>query len=331
MSPIARSTPRLPQFVERKIYKTGQTRGADDDEIFQNRVGRNSTVLIPLPMWDRCMSVEYEKGFIVLVSPSWYFNKDHKGEALQELGLALGVNALIFYQSRVDWVDLPPPTSWAVATARTAPLGGKYVARIAGTTAAADGGRINHGYTTTGMKGAGIRVYEYAPSTTITQCRIQLEAILWLCEDAIEALETCGMDHMDAESRKKAVLAEAAAQNLLDMDALHAARMVDNDGVTICPLCLERLTAMGFANRMEQAEGREVPDLTITEVSLFHIQELRYGVLNHRPYNLGWGHHHCNVVAKDSGIIPTVQWMHETVARNVASGWTPIGLEQLFP
>ena len=42
-----RSTlPRLPQLLGRKIYKTGQTRGADDDVIFQNRVGRNSTVLI---------------------------------------------------------------------------------------------------------------------------------------------------------------------------------------------------------------------------------------------------------------------------------------------
>lgn len=44
-----RSTvPKLPQLLDRKIYKTGQTRGADDDVIFQNRVGRNSTVLIRL-------------------------------------------------------------------------------------------------------------------------------------------------------------------------------------------------------------------------------------------------------------------------------------------
>ena len=35
-----------PKLVQTKIYKTGQTRGADDDVIYQNRVGRNSTVLI---------------------------------------------------------------------------------------------------------------------------------------------------------------------------------------------------------------------------------------------------------------------------------------------
>jgi hypothetical protein len=43
----AEKLPKLPQLLERKIYKTGQTRGADDDVIYQNRVGRNSTVLIP--------------------------------------------------------------------------------------------------------------------------------------------------------------------------------------------------------------------------------------------------------------------------------------------
>lgn len=42
-----RKLPKLPQLLDRKIYKTGQTRGADDDVIYQNRVARNSTVLIP--------------------------------------------------------------------------------------------------------------------------------------------------------------------------------------------------------------------------------------------------------------------------------------------
>ncbi len=39
----------------------------------------------------------------------------------------------------------------------------------------------------------------------------------------------------------------------------------------------------------KRKEGRVVPDLTVTEVSLFHIRELRTGEFNHRPYNLGWG------------------------------------------
>ena len=49
---------------------------------------------------------------------------------------------------------------------------------------------------------------------------------------------------------------------------------------------------------------------------MFHIQELRTGEFNHRPYNLGWGHHHCNVVVKDAGIQPTLDWMREVLKRN---------------
>lgn len=74
---------------------------------------------------------------------------------------------------------------------------------------------------------------------------------------------------------------------------------------------------------MEQAEGRAVLDLTITQLNLFHISELRMGVFNHRPYNLGWGHHHCNVVVKDAGIHETLRWMDEVLSRNVQEGHFP--------
>lgn len=53
-----------------------------------------------------------------------------------------------------------------------------------------------------------------------------------------------------------------------------------------------------------------------TLVSLFHVKELRMGVFNHQPYNLGWGHHHCNVVVKDSGIFETLGWMKQVLQRN---------------
>ena len=43
----AKRPPKLPNLLGRKISKTGQTRGADDDVIYQNRVNRSNTVLIP--------------------------------------------------------------------------------------------------------------------------------------------------------------------------------------------------------------------------------------------------------------------------------------------
>lgn len=63
--------PKLPDLFQQKITKTGYTRGADDDVIFQNRVSRNSTVLIPFGFWDIASAPppneeKFENGFIAL-------------------------------------------------------------------------------------------------------------------------------------------------------------------------------------------------------------------------------------------------------------------------
>jgi hypothetical protein len=109
----------------------------------------------------------------------------------------------------------------------------------------------------------------------------------------------------------------------LDIQRLKEARVLGIDEQPICPLCLGELSASLFFSRVLQAEGREVHDLTITQVNMFHLDELRVGVLNHRPYNLGWGHHHCNVVVKDSGIEKTLVWMDDVMRRNVDRGYYP--------
>lgn len=320
--------PGLPQLLARKIYKTGQTRGADDDVIYQNRVSRNSTVLIPYHLWDQ-VSVPppgeslFENGCIALISPSHYFESPDINEELQARGLELGDNALVFYQTRVDWETYSPPNllGWSAANNRTSPLSGEYVARIAATTATDHGEKISRGFNTTGRKGAGIRLFEYASRRTIEDCRIQLEAIFWLCRDSRRAVTEFGMHRGAANTRKEYSLDLADSRGLLDHARLVNARMIGSDNVAICPLCLEPLSGYGFFNRLAQAMGREVHDLTVTEINLFHIQELKYGEYNHRPYNLGWGHHHCNVVAKDSGIDETLKWMNEVLQRNIDKGY----------
>jgi len=310
--------PKLPKLLESKIYKTGQTRGADDDQIFQNRVGRNSTVLIPLAVWRAHESVQkiaYENGYIILVPPGVYFEAGGV-ESLKSEGVEIGSNALIFYELRSDWIKWDPDQKGlTVPTARTGMLGGHYVARIANTTKG-DDERINRGYTSTTLKGAGIRLYEYAGQKSIENARIQLEALFWLAEDSTPICIEAGMAPDDVVKRRAGALSKADIAGLLDYDALRSARAIDNENRLICPLCLKRLSSFGFLSRMSQAAGRERHDLTITEINLFHIKELSFGLFNHRPYNLGWGHHHCNVVCKDSGIEETLNWMNEVVDRN---------------
>lgn len=312
--------PKLPGLLHSKIYKTGQTRGADDDQIYQNRVGRNSTVLIPFSVYlkfNRFADFNFENGFIVMIRPSDYFN-EWVQRGLETIGLHLGVNALIFYELREDWLRWNPHNNgFTIPVSRKAPLNGQFVARIANTTSATDA-RINEGYASTGLKGAGIRLYEYGSLATIRACRTQLEAAFWLCIDSVEAMVEAGMALAEASERSVYAKAEADKAGLLDYDKLNENRIVNASHELTCPLCLDHLSARGFVSRLTQAEGRERHDLTVTEVNLFHIRELAFGVFNHKPYNLGWGHHHCNVVCKDSGIEATLLWMESVLERNKA-------------
>ena len=319
-------SPNLPGLLKQKIYKTGQTRGADDDVIFQNRVGRNSTVLIPYHLWKAASAPpkgddEFENGFIALISPTDYFEDASITQKLARDGLMLGVNALVFYETRDEWNKYNPERQgWRPAASRTDPLGGQYAARVPGTTAASEGDEIIRGYNTRTSKGAGIRIYEYASKPIIDLCRLQLEFLFWHCIDASDIATAQEMSISDIALRQDDNAAKCKANSLDDLNRLIQMRLINNDSQTICPLCLEAVSSAGFFNKVAQAEGRIVPDLTITQLNLFHIKELRFGYYGHQPYNLGWGHHHCNVVVKDSGIEETIIWMDQVIDRNIQAG-----------
>jgi hypothetical protein len=250
------------------------------------------------------------------MSPPEYFEDKNITRNLKKRNLSLGKNCLVFFETREQWDKFnPDKLNWKAAQRRNNPLGGNYVARVPATTALKGGARIVRGFTSTTGKGAGIRLYEYASSRTIIRCRIQLEAIYWLCFDSEKVAAANGMDGKEVQLRKTRILEICKADKLLDLKKLCNVRIINGAGKTTCPLCLEELSGVGFFSRMAQAKGREVPDLTVTDINLFHIKELRYGAYNHCPYNIGWGHHHCNVVTKDSGIERTLEWMHRILEK----------------
>ena len=317
-----RRRPPLPSLVEEKLTKTRKTRGASPTSIYQNRVVRNGTVLIPFSHWFACpppAGETYERGAIALIDAGDYFRDP---DALARAGLTLGVDALVFYSQRADWLNHPPSArDWRTATSRTAPLGGQYVARVSGTRSSDDS--IQEGFTSSNSRGAGIRVYEYASKATIERTRLQLEALLWHCYDTQETFERQGVTAQQFAERaawRRSAEEDSSNSDLLDLGKLRAIRALDTDGHTICPLCLEKMSARHFTEKVQQAAGRERFDARLTEASLFHIAELRVGEFGHRPYNLGWGHHRCNVTAGDVGIQQTLQWMREVIARNDLAG-----------
>jgi hypothetical protein len=322
----SKKLPKLPNLLDRKIYKTGQTRGADNDEVYQNRVGRNSTILIPFSQFDKfrddkIYKMEFENGYIVLISPDDFFKKDIIVQ-LKKSNLILAENLLIFYETREQWNTYNPFTKrLKPADSRKRPLGGEFIARIPATTASENGSKISYGFNETKNKGAGIRAYEYASTEMIAKTRLQLESIFWHCKDALDIVVEYGMILNDAKGRKEFIIEKARIENLFDYERLSAARILNKSKVAICPLCLDEISAKGFFTRLEQAEGREVIDLTVTNLNLFHIDELKFGKFNHIIYNLGWGHHHCNVVVKDSGINNTLVWMNDVITKNVKQGY----------
>ena len=242
--------PKLPPLLERKISKTGQTRGADDDVIYQNRVGRNNTVLIPFHQWVqdtnlRKLATEqaFEKGYIILIPPSDYFSWRNPQQTLAGYSLILGTNCLVFYETRNDWDSHnPDELGWVAANNRQAPLGGQYVARVPATTAndADKARKINLGYATQSPKGAGIRLYEYARQITIASCRQQLEAEYWLCYDAVKVASENGMTEEDAIYRKEQILEQCKSQGLLDYDKLKSMRIINDQNHTHLPPMSER-------------------------------------------------------------------------------------------
>jgi hypothetical protein len=316
----------LPRNIATKIYKTGQTRGADDDQIFQNRVKRNSTVLIPFSVWINNFvfppAGTFDNGYIVLIPPTTYFSDANIEHTLSTHNLILGQNSLIYYEKRTDWETYNPAQfEFSIATSRLNPLNGHYVSRVPNLTSARSE-KINHGFTSNSSKGAGIRFYEYASDEQINLCRTQLTALVWLCFDSIEEISrisNCSIE--ETVTTREAILSQASQLDLLDYAKLRNSRIINSDNFAICPLCLKKISILGFLSKVQQAEGREVHDLTITELNLFHINELKINEYNHTVYNLGWGHHHCNVVVKDSGIDETLFWMKEVVEDNISQGY----------
>jgi hypothetical protein len=105
--------------------------------------------------------------------------------------------------------------------------------------------------------------------------------------------------------------------NLLDFDKLEAIRAWDKrKEQPICPLCLETLEAKDFLEVDAQANGREEEDNTRSKISLMHIHALKPGELNHRTYNLGWGHRHCNTIQEDLDIEEVIQVLRKIVKNN---------------
>lgn len=295
----------LPEEVVKKIGKTKQTRGAQpyNRVVYQNRVNRNGLAVVPYAFRDRLHPDGFEKGHVYMVRPQEYFSSASIVREDFDSSVVVGENAFVYYDTRKFYEQYPPLTDW-VARERGGP--GEVVYRLPATTAT-DPSRSRER-----VEGdpQGIRFFEYASTDTVYMTCIQLAMLAWHTQGVHEA-------RTDGQSSgvPKTLLDESTRLGLWDVARLEALGVI-HEGKTVCPLCREPLRIEQLQSRVEQAEGREVLDLTITEVNLFHMRDLMPGEYNHEVYSLGWGHHHCNAVARDAGVEPTLRWMVEVLERN---------------
>ncbi|OXA78420.1 BstXI restriction endonuclease [Flavobacterium aquidurense] len=319
---MAKRLPKLPPLLQSKIYKTGQTRSANDDVIYQNRANRNGTVLIPFEsvhLFDTSVftSNRFESGFIVVLSPEDYYSNPDALVMMKTKKLKLGVNAILLYETRAQWNEFNPyKNKLAIAEKRTSPIEGHFVARILSSTSK-DEEKIVLGFNTSSCKGAGIRVAEYASLLTIKSCHLQLEYLFWLCYNAKEVALDAGMTESEIEDRMAAINAACNNQKLSNTDRLYKTRIIDSAKNTICPLCLKKLSAEAFLLNFFESPEKSDSDKDISPINLFYINQLKTGEFNHSPYNLAWGHQNCNMICKETGVIETIKWMKEVVVNTI--------------
>ena len=105
---------------------------------------------------------------------------------------------------------------------------------------------------------------------------------------------------------------ECKRRELLDFDKLQELGVWStNNSRAICPLCHKPVYVDEFFDDVKQMEGRQVIDNTQKSIVLMHVDALRPGKLNHRHYNLGWGHNYCNLIQGDKDISETIDVLKE--------------------
>lgn len=186
--------------------------------------------------------------------------------------------------------------------------------------------------------GIGNYDYDYANEEMIDNVKLQMLYMILVCEDSqgegfknylknnyetiidlkhdnvfIRNIQSSNYDRLYDEfllSLKN----ECERKGLLRYDELQKVNAWDvRLNRPICPLCSKPLFAQNFFEEIEQAEGRRVQDNTQRAIVLMHINALRSGKLNHRTYNLGWGHNFCNAIQGDKDIEDTIKELKRIV------------------
>ena len=102
-----------------------------------------------------------------------------------------------------------------------------------------------------------------------------------------------------------------ALNGMLDTGRMKAVGMLNAAGVAQCPFCRAEITYEELVNAAPQQLGRRLSSSNATALHLMHIEPLKMGVFNHRPYNLAFGHAKCNHAQGEESIQRSIEFLFE--------------------
>jgi len=262
---------------------------------YQNHVYRNNRVIIPYERIAFCNLDDFEDGYVIRLFPSQYFEESGRARAeftSDDADVRVGDNAFVLYRTHEDLRSYPPLDGWNVRdlqkdgesrTRRGKDVvdTGEYVLRLptAGRNMQREEGPAQ-----------GIFAPEYATADQnfLAQC-----VLAWLTVHTLDSpYTTTQAQHI------KLILDE---EGLAD-DEVWERRGILRHGLTACPLCsrlvryseLHSMLVLDEEQALENA-GMQIEGATrSTIVNLFHMEPMKYGVLNHTPASVAWGHATCN-------------------------------------
>lgn len=268
----------------------------------QNKVNRASTAAVPLNVYLQYPALrthQYDAGFLVYVTPREHFS------GLVPPELRIGHDYIVLYTVQTELDNHPPLQTWSIfelineagngvsSWASAYDWRGDYYVRVKRNSVLYYGGST--------AKAIGIRQDEYCSKADQRFVVGQTSYLAW----SMPSTRT----HFGVATIPTFVSDYLIAHNMLDLNRMHSVGMINANGIAQCPFCREELSFQELINQATQQVGRQLSSSNATALHLMHIDPLKMGIFNHKPYNLAFGHAKCNHAQGEDSISQSIDFL----------------------
>lgn len=271
----------------------------------QNKVSRASKVAIPYELYlqdPTLLTFGYDGGCLVYVTPDQYRSPSFPA------ALVPGQNCVVLYQRAAELTATPPNTTWRIfrlldanggivdAWGRAVRWEGEYYVRVK---------QGNNGWDYGGgrAKAIGIRQDEYCSKRDQRFIVGQIAYLAW----SIDGTRT----RLQRQAAPDYLVEFLTRHGMLDLARMKQVGMLSSAGAAQCPFCHALLSYEELVDQAPQQVGRQLSSSNATALHMMHIEPLKMGTFNHRPYNLALGHAKCNHAQGEDSIRRSVEFLFD--------------------